>query len=75
MRELFTYDGVKYCLPSPAKISKAELAKLVRRLQLILWSDDTGVNPDSEWEVDTIERVAEVLMSYNLQPEEVECLS
>jgi len=55
--------------PDPSQLTHAELVKLVRQLQGILWAGDDGKPDDGvEWECDTIEHVADALSDYGLQP-------
>ncbi|MGD9613801.1 MAG: hypothetical protein AB7H90_01240 [Alphaproteobacteria bacterium] len=50
-------------------LSRAELEQIVTDIQSILWPSDC---PDAEWSSDEIERVAEVMDSYGLRPEDLE---
>lgn len=55
--------------PNPNGLSKAQLVDVIMNIQGILWGDDNGdPDPDREWEVDTIENVADAMIRKGLCP-------
>ena len=55
--------------PNPNGLSKAQLVDVIMNIQGILWGDDNGdPDPDREWEVDTIEHVADAMIRKGLCP-------
>lgn len=67
----------------PAFIPVAELQKLVRKLQIVLWLDErTNAdgeteefwNPDKEWDSSTVDSIEKELRDSKLGPTEEEAL-
>lgn len=52
-------------------LDREELLRIVRSLQHVLWEDDEAgkLNRRTEWDSETIERVAEVLENAGLAPD------
>jgi hypothetical protein len=52
----------------PSDLSKEELEDIVGHVQAILWGDPP--DPNHEWEVDDLERIADHMRRYGLAPED-----
>jgi hypothetical protein len=53
---------------NPSELSKADLEDIVGHVQAILFGDPP--DPNHEWEVDDLDRIADHLRRYDLAPED-----
>lgn len=51
--------------------SKISLALLATRIQDILWFDNDVLDPDKQWDADTVEMIADQMEACGLKPEVV----
>ena len=71
-REVYRAHHGLVAIPRVDTCSKERLVEIVEDIVGALYEDDDGPNPDVEWEVDTIERVAEILSKHKLVPENID---
>lgn len=60
-------------MKAPEDLSKEELVQIVAVIQEVLWLDMDAesawqFNPDKEWDVDMLDRIADEMHKYGLRP-------
>lgn len=63
-------------MKAPEDLSKEELVQIVAVIQEVLWLDMDAesawqFNPDKDWDVDMLDRIADEMHKYGLRPSAV----